>query len=69
LASDSSKPACQNGEVLTGGSILGAPDFVHINLAKKTIVGSQRTTAIRYMEAGEGQLLMQGTELGYCWSL
>jgi hypothetical protein len=62
---------CDIGEVClrTLPAILGAPDFVHINFAKKTIVGSQRTTAIRYMEAGEGQLLMQGTELGYCWSL
>jgi hypothetical protein len=40
------------------------------NFAKKTIVGSsQRSTAIRYMETGEGQLLMQGTELGYGWNI
>ncbi|HTR09268.1 MAG TPA: hypothetical protein VMJ11_21970 [Paraburkholderia sp.] len=62
---------CDIGEVCfrTLPAILGAPDFVHINFAKKTIVGSQRSTPIRYMEAGEGQLLMQGTELGYGWSI
>ncbi|QCP53045.1 hypothetical protein FAZ95_28535 [Trinickia violacea] len=63
---------CDIGEVCfrTLPGILGAPDFIHINFAKKAIVGSsQRSTAIRYMEAGEGQLLMQGTELGYGWSL
>jgi hypothetical protein len=63
---------CDIGEVCfrTLPGILGAPGFVHINFAKKTIVGSpQRSTAIRYMEAGEGQLLMQGTELGYGWSI
>ncbi|UXU89953.1 hypothetical protein [Burkholderia sp. S-53] len=63
---------CDIGEVCfrTLPGILGAPDFVHINFAKKTIVGSsQRSTAIRYMEAGKGQLLMQGTELGYGWSI
>ncbi|OAJ63060.1 hypothetical protein A6V36_19655 [Paraburkholderia ginsengiterrae] len=62
---------CNIGEVCfrTLPEILGAPAFVHINFAKKTIVGSQRSTAIRYMEAGENQLLMQGTELGYSWSI
>ncbi|SIT35053.1 conserved exported hypothetical protein [Paraburkholderia ribeironis] len=63
---------CDIGEVCfrTLPSILGAPDFVHINFAKKAIVGSsQRSTQIRYMESGDGQLLLQGTELGYGWSI
>jgi hypothetical protein len=63
---------CDIGEVCfrTLPGLLGAPDFVHINFAKKMIVGaSQRSTAIRHMEAGEGQLLMQGTELSYGWSI
>ncbi|MCC8403223.1 hypothetical protein LJ655_15225 [Paraburkholderia sp. MMS20-SJTN17] len=63
---------CDIGEVCyrTLPSILGAPDFVRINFAKKVIVGpQQRATAIRYMEQGDGQLLMQGTELGYGWSI
>jgi hypothetical protein len=63
---------CAVGDVCvrTLPSILGAPDFIRINFAKKAIVGSQqRTTAIRYMEPGEGQLLLQGTELGYGWSI
>lgn len=63
---------CDIGDVCvrTTPFILGAPDFVHINFAKKVIVGpQQRTTAIRYMESGDGQLLLQGTELGYGWSI
>jgi hypothetical protein len=63
---------CDEGEVCYRAlpSFLGAPDFVRINFAKKTIVGSQqRSTAIRYMEPGNGQLLLQGTELGYGWSI
>jgi hypothetical protein len=48
----------------------GCPGFVHINFTKKTIVGSlQCSTAIQYMGAREGQLLMQGTELGYGWNI
>ena len=63
---------CDIGEVCyrTLPEVLGAPDFVRINFAKKTIVGSsQRSTAIRYMETVEGQLLLQGTELGYGWNI
>jgi hypothetical protein len=39
------------------------------SVAKKTIVGPQRTTEIRYVKASEGQLILQGTELGYGWSV
>jgi hypothetical protein len=63
---------CDIGEVCyrTLPEILGAPQFLRINFAKKTITGAQqRTTAIRYMEPGDGQLVLQGTELGYGWSL
>lgn len=63
---------CDVGDVCvrTLPSVMGAPDFVRINFAKKVIVGpQQRTNPIRYMEAGDGQLLLQGTELGYGWSI
>lgn len=62
---------CDIGEVCyrTLPGILGAPDFVRLNFAKKMLVGSQRSTPIRYMETGEGQLILQGTELGYGWSI
>jgi hypothetical protein len=62
---------CGIGEVCfrTLPAILGAPQFIRINFAKKTIIGPQRTTEIRYMEPGSGQLLLQGTELGYGWSI
>jgi hypothetical protein len=62
---------CEVGEVCyrTLPGVLGAPQFIRINFAKKIIAGSQRTTKIRFMESGEGQLLLQGTELGYGWGI
>ena len=62
---------CDVGEVCyrTLPAILGAPQFMRINFAKKTIVGPNRSTEIRFMEPSNGQLLLQGTELGYAWSV
>jgi len=62
---------CEPGDICyrTLPGVLGAPQFMRINFAKKLIAGPQRTTEIRYMEPAEGQLLLQGTELGYGWSI
>jgi hypothetical protein len=62
---------CEVGEVCyrTLPGVLGAPHFIRINFAKKLVVGPQRTTEIRFMESGEGQLLLEGTELGYAWGI
>lgn len=48
---------------------VGAPAFMRIDFAKKTITGTERTTAIAAMEKSENQLLMQGVELGLGWTL
>jgi hypothetical protein len=48
---------------------IAAPAFMRIDFGKKAIVGPKRTTKIVSMEKGEGQLLLQGTELGYGWTL
>ncbi len=48
---------------------LGAPQFLRIDFAKKTIAGPARTTAIRFMDAGAEQTLMQGEEFGYAWTI
>lgn len=50
-------------------SELGAPQFLRVDFAKKTIAGPQRTTPIRFMDNGAAQILMQGTEFGYAWSI
>jgi hypothetical protein len=47
---------------------IGAPAFMRIDFAKKTITGTERTTPIVTMEKNESQLLMQGMEMGYGWA-
>jgi hypothetical protein len=48
---------------------MGAPAFMRIDLAAKTVAGSQRTTPIVSMQQNAGSLLLQGTEAGYGWTL
>jgi hypothetical protein len=48
---------------------VGAPTFMRIDFAQKAVIGPQRTTPVRLMEVGEQQLLLQGTELGFAWSI
>jgi len=46
---------------------IGAPNFFRVDFEKKSLIGPQRTTAIRAMEKDDAQLLLQGVELGYLW--
>jgi hypothetical protein len=48
---------------------LGLPNFIRIDFAKQAIVGPKRTTAIKTLERSPSQVLMQGTELGFAWTL
>ena len=48
---------------------LGLPLFMRIDFAKQTIAGPKRTTPIRTIERSPSQVLMQGTELGFAWTL
>jgi hypothetical protein len=63
--------ACDAGEMCLRDlpDRLGVPQFMRIDFAKKTIAGPKRTSQILYMDKTEDQLLLQGTELGYAWSL
>lgn len=49
--------------------VIGAPQFLRIDFAKKEVIGPRRTTAIRLMEQSEEQILLQGSELGLGWTL
>jgi hypothetical protein len=62
---------CDPGVVCQRGlpSEFGAPQFLRIDFTKKTVAGPQRTTPIRFMDNGQSQILMQGTELGYAWTV
>jgi hypothetical protein len=48
---------------------VGAPQFMRIDFARKAVVGPKRESAFRTMEQSEGQLLLQGTELDYGWTI
>ncbi|CAB3748038.1 hypothetical protein [Paraburkholderia solisilvae] len=48
---------------------LGLPQFMKIDFAKKTIEGTSRSTPIQSIDKSPGQVLMQGTELGFAWTL
>jgi hypothetical protein len=63
--------ACDPGEVCLRGlpDSIGIPEFMRIDFAKKTIAGPKRTTQIRYMDTSADQILMQGTERGYAWTI
>ena len=62
---------CSAGETCRRGlaESVGAPQFMRIDFSKKTIAGPKRTTAIVSLTKAEQQLLLQGTELGYAWSI
>jgi len=63
--------ACDPGEACLRGlpDDLGVPRFMRIDFAGKTIAGPKRTTQIRYIDTSADQILMQGTELGYAWTV
>ena len=62
---------CTSREECTKGrpDDIGAPAFLRIDFAKKSIGGPKRSTQILFMEKSESQILLQGTELGHAWTL
>jgi hypothetical protein len=48
---------------------IGAPNFLRIDVANKVIVGPKQTTPILVMDKSDDQILLQGKELGYAWTL
>jgi len=62
---------CTSGEPCRRGlpAEIGAPKFLHIDFAKKVVLGTQRSSPIAAMETSATQLLLQGSELGYAWSI
>jgi hypothetical protein len=48
---------------------IGAPAFFRIDFANKALVGPRRTSAIQLLEKSDRQLLLQGTELGFGWTV
>ena len=62
---------CAAGEDCTKGrpDDIGAPNFLRIDVAQKVIIGPRQTTPILFIDKSDGQILLQGKELGYGWTL
>jgi hypothetical protein len=62
---------CTPGAVCQRGipNDIGAPAFIRIDFAKKIVIGPRRNTPITSFEKSESQVLLQGNELGYGWSI
>lgn len=48
---------------------VGAPAFMRIDLASKTVSGAQRASTVQFVDKSSDQLLLQGIELGYAWTI
>jgi len=60
---------CAAGEDCTKGlpEEVGAPAFMRIDVANKSVIGPKRTSPILLVDKSEDQLVLQGFELGYGW--
>ena len=63
--------ACDPGETCLRGlpESVGVPEFMRIDFSRQTIAGPRRTTQIRSIDKSGDQVLLQGTDLGYAWSI
>jgi hypothetical protein len=63
--------SCDPGQVCARGlpADFGVPQFLRIDFAKQVVTGPERTTPIRFMESGQSQILLQGMELGFAWTI
>jgi hypothetical protein len=62
---------CEPGAACFKGrpSEVGAPAFMRIDLEKGTIAGTHRSTPIVRMDKQADNLLLQGSEIGYGWTM
>ena len=62
---------CARGDDCAAGlpEEIGAPTFMRIDLAKKSVIGPQTTTEILLQDTSGKQLLLQGREGGFGWTI
>jgi hypothetical protein len=62
---------CVSGAECVKGSpgVIGAPKFLRIDIAQKTVEGPKRTTPITSVDKGQEQIVLQGNELGFGWTI
>jgi hypothetical protein len=63
--------ACDPGLTCFRGlpASLGVPPFMRVNFTEQTIAGPKRTTPVRLTDNSGDQILLQGTELGFAWTM
>ena len=47
----------------------GAPTFMRIDFQQKAVIGPKRNSPVLFMDSSGGQLLLQGHELGFGWTI
>lgn len=62
---------CARGDDCAAGlpEEIGAPSFMRLDLAKKTVIGPQTTSEILLLDKSGKQLLLQGREAGFGWTI
>lgn len=62
---------CSRGDDCASGlpEEIGAPAFMRIDLAKKAVVGPNTTSDILLQDKSGKQLLLQGREAGFGWTI
>ncbi len=62
---------CSRGDDCASGlpEEIGAPTFMRIDLAKKAVIGPYTTTDILLQDKSDKQLLLQGREAGFGWTI
>ncbi|MGH7927602.1 MAG: hypothetical protein ACREQV_07390 [Candidatus Binatia bacterium] len=62
---------CVSGQECVKGrpGDIGAPKFLKIDFAQKALEGPKRTTPIAFMDKGKDQIVLQGNELGFGWTI
>jgi hypothetical protein len=62
---------CVSGEECEKGrpEDIGAPTFLRIDISNKSVIGPKQASPIVFMERTEDQLLLQGKERGFGWTM
>ena len=62
---------CSRGEPCDKGlpEEMGAPEFLRVDFGRKEIVAPNVTTPIRLIQVDDGQITLQGYELGMGWTM
>ena len=62
---------CVTGEDCLRGlaADIGAPTFMRIDFDQEAVIGPKRTSPVLFMDKTAQQVLLQGTELGFGWTI